>query len=276
MGQLSGVSESYVDDVHFWPDWSLAASPKGNEGIGMNLDLTGKVAVITGGGSGIGAACARELAQMGAQIALADLRPPVDHRGVVDPLLVTMDVTKGEQVADMVDQVVAQFGALDIAVNCAGVGMPVKAPVADTDFSEWRRLLSVNLDGAFLCMRSELAVMSAGGSIVNVASVMGLVGTAGASPYVSSKHGLIGLTKTAALDYAATGVRVNAVAPGFIDTPLLRDPDDEARRMLSAAHPLGRLGTAAEVAAAVCFLASPAASFITGSVISVDGGYVAR
>lgn len=242
----------------------------------MNLDLSGKVALITGGGSGIGAACAHELAQLGARIALADLRPPADHVGVVNQLLVAVDVTESEQVADMVDKVTNHFGALDIAINCAGVGMPVKSPVAETAISEWRRLLSVNLDGVFLCMRSELAAMSTGASIVNVASVMGLVGTAGASPYVSSKHGLIGLTKTAALDYAAAGVRVNAVAPGFIDTPLLRDPDDVARRTLSAAHPLGRLGTAAEVAAAVCFLASPAASFITGSVLSVDGGYLAR
>lgn len=256
--------------------WLSAVFPKGTAGMTLNLDLTGKVALITGGGSGIGAACAGELAQMGARIVLADLRLSADHPGVVDPLLVTVDVTESEQVTGMVDQVMSRFGALDIAVNCAGVGMPVKAPVADTDFAEWRRLLSVNLDGAFLCMRSELAVMSAGASIVNVASVMGLVGTTGASPYVSSKHGLIGLTKTAALDYAAAGVRVNAVAPGFIDTPLLRSPDDDGRRKLSAAHPLGRLGTAAEVAAAVCFLASPAASFITGSVISVDGGYVAR
>ena len=244
--------------------------------MAMNFDLTDKVALVTGGGSGIGAACAGELAHWGARIVLADLHPPVDNPVGVDPFLVTVDVTDSEQVDDMVTQITSRFGALDIAINCAGVGMPVKAPVADTDIAEWRRLLAVNLDGVFYCMRSERAVMSAGASIVNVASVMGLVGTPGASPYVSSKHGLIGLTKTAALDYAAAGVRVNAVAPGFIDTPLLRGPDEESRRALSAAHPLGRLGTAAEVAAAVCFLASPAASFITGSVLPVDGGYVAR
>lgn len=240
----------------------------------MDLDLTEKVALVTGAGSGIGAACARQLSEMGARVVLADIAPIVAVPCLGSAL--TVDVTDGDQVRGMVDKVLEHFGALDIAVNCAGVGMPVKAATAETDFAEWRRLLSINLDGAFLCMRAELAAMSGGGSIVNIASVMGLVGTPGAGPYVSSKHGLIGLTKSAALEYAADGVRVNAVAPGFIDTPLLREPDDKARQSLSAAHPLGRLGTAEEVAAAAVFLASPAASFITGSVLPVDGGYLAR
>lgn len=242
----------------------------------MDLDLAGRVALITGGGSGIGAACARELAGMGAKIALADIRQTCIPPGIEEAMAITVDVTDDDQVQDMVDQVIERFGALDIAVNCAGVGMPVKAPTADTAVSEWRRIVSINLDGAFLCMRSELAVMGNGGSIVNVASIMGLVGTAGGGPYASSKHGLIGLTKTAALEYAPSGVRVNAVAPGFIDTPLLREPDAETIKLLSEAHPLGRIGTAEEVAAAVAFLASPAASFITGSVIPVDGGYLAQ
>lgn len=246
----------------------------------MDLDLTGKIALVTGGGAGIGAECARELSALGARVAVTDVSPDAAKTVAADlddALSITADVIDADEVREMVDTVVRHYGRLHIAVNNAGVGMPVKALTGDTDAAEWQRVLTTNLDGTFLCMRAEIPAMpAAGGAVVNVASVMGLVATPGAGPYVASKHALVGLTRTAALEYATSNVRVNAVAPGFIDTPLLRDPDTGTREELAMAHPLGRLGTATEVAAVATFLVSPAASFVTGSVVAADGGYLAR
>lgn len=246
----------------------------------VNIDLEGKVALVTGGGSGIGAACVRQLVALGAQVVVADIS--LDNALSVSDKLgdqasaVQADVSRPEDAERMVEAAVSRFGALDIAVNNAGVGVPVKAAVGDTGFDEWRRVLDVNLDGAFFCMRAQLPRMSAGGSVVNLASVMGAVAAEGSSSYVASKHALVGLTKSAALDYAAAGIRVNAVGAGFVDTPLLAGRNPEWLATIAAAHPLGRLAQPDEIASVVAFLASPAASFITGAYVPVDGGYLAK
>lgn len=246
----------------------------------MDLDLTDRVALVTGGGSGIGAACVREFSELGASVVVVDRVTATAEEvaaTVEGPALaVTADVTDPEAVERMVRAAVDRFGRLDIAVNNAGVGQRVKAPAADMRWEHWRDVVSVNLEGVFLCLRAELAAMApTGGSIVNLGSVMGAVGTPAAAPYVTAKHGLVGLTKSAALDYAAHGIRINTVAPGFIDTPLLA-VDEATRARIEAAHPVGRLGRAEEVAAVVAFVASPAASFMTGAYVPVDGGYLAQ
>lgn len=249
----------------------------------MDLDLTDRVALVTGAGSGIGAACARELAGLGAAVVVADRFGETAEKVADDigseygtpTLAVTADVTDVAAVDAVVRATVDRFGRLDVAVNNAGVGQRVKTPMADADPESWREVVGVNLDGVFLCLRAELGVIADGGSVVNVGSVMGTVSSPGAAAYVASKHGVDGLTKVAALDYAHRRVRVNTVAAGFIDTPLL-GYDERTRSTVAAAHALGRLGTAEEVAAVVAFVASPAASFVTGTSITVDGGYLAR
>jgi len=172
---------------------------------------------------------------------------------------------------------VREFGGLHIAVNNAGIGGD-QAPTGEQTPAGWRKVLSVNLDGVFYCMRHELAAMkrSGGGSIINMASILGAVGFANSSGYVAAKHGVLGLTQTAAIEYAAEGIRVNSVGPGFIQTPLLSALPQEAMAGIAALHPMNRLGTPEEVAELVLFLASPASSFITGGYYPVDGGYLAR
>jgi NAD(P)-dependent dehydrogenase (short-subunit alcohol dehydrogenase family) len=188
-----------------------------------------------------------------------------------------VDVSDDAAVEVVINQVVADLGGLHIAVNNAGIGGDI-APTGEQTPPGWRKVLSVNLDGVFYCMRHEIAAMrkSGGGSIVNMASILGAVGFAGSSPYVAAKHGVVGLTQAAAIEYAAEGIRINAVGPGFIKTPLLEVLPTEALAGIAAMHPMNRLGTADEVAALVLFLSSPDASFITGSYYPVDGGYLAK
>lgn len=187
------------------------------------------------------------------------------------------DVSSEDSCRQMVEATAAAFGRCDFAVNNAGTGTIDKSPVADIPAEEWRRLMSINLDGVFYCLKAEIAVMaSRGGSIVNMASIMGSVATLGAGAYVASKHGVVGLTKAAALDYAESGIRVNAVGPGYIETPMLAGRSPEQINELGSRHPLGRLGRPEEIAQVVTFLVSPESSFVTGAYYSADGGYTAR
>lgn len=247
----------------------------------MSKDLEGKVAVVTGGGSGIGAACVRLFVERGAKVVVADLKQEAAERVAGElgdsAVAVATDVSDAASCEAMVKVATDTFGRLDVAVNNAGIA-GAQADVGEYPVDSWRQVLGVHLDGAFYCMRAELPAMlrAGGGSIVNMASILGSVGWPQAAAYVSAKHGIVGLTRAAAIEYAARGIRVNAVGPGFIDTPLLAALDDEARAGLTALHPLGRLGRSEEVAELVAFLASDRSSNTTGAYYTTDGGYTAR
>ena len=251
----------------------------------MTKDFQGKTAIVTGAGSGIGAAITHELAERGASVIAADL-----DLGAAEAVVATIhaaggnayafaaDVSNPTAVENMVTFAVESTGSLHLAVNNAGIGGP-NALTADYPLDGWREVIDVNLNGVFYGMRYEIAAMlkSGGGAIVNIASILGSVGWANACAYVAAKHAVVGLTKTAAVEYATQGVRVNAIGPAFIDTPLLaKNLDAETLGQLASLHPANRLGTPQEVSALTCFLLSERASFITGSYHLVDGGYTAR
>jgi NAD(P)-dependent dehydrogenase (short-subunit alcohol dehydrogenase family) len=195
-----------------------------------------------------------------------------------DAIFTRTDVSRPDAVEAMVAAAIESFGRLDIAVNNAGIGGEA-APVGDYTIEGWNRVININLNGVFYCMRYEIPRMleTGGGVIVNMASILGTVGFAMSSAYVAAKHGVLGLTKTAALEYAKQGIRVNSVGPGFIMTPLISSAMDEATQaMISGMHPLGRMGEAQEVADLVIFLCSDQASFMTGGYYLVDGGFTAQ
>jgi len=250
----------------------------------MTRDFAGKVAFVTGGASGIGEAVALQLADRGAKVVIADLKLDA-AQSVADAIkgkggeaaAVAVDVAKIDQVEKAVQFVLDTFGKLDVAVNNAGIG-GAAAPLGDYSFEDWHKVIDVNLNSVFYSMKYEIGAMlkSGGGAIVNMASILGSVTFPNAPAYVTAKHGVVGMTKSAAVDYAKKGIRVTAVGPGFIDTPLLANLPKEAHDGLKALHPIGRLGTSDEVAALTLFLLSDAASNITGSYHLVDGGFVAQ
>jgi len=248
--------------------------------------LNNKVVLVTGAASGIGRAIALMAVREGARLVLSDISAEAGLETTAlaqaqggEALFVATDVGSADECQALVSQAMAHFGRLDVAINNAGIG-GVAAPLAEYPLDAWAQVINTNLNGVFYGMRAQIAAMllNGGGSIVNVASILGAVGFATASAYTAAKHGVVGLTQTAALEYAAQGVRVNAVGPGFIHTPMISGLEDDAavNAMLVAAHPMGRLGRAEEVAELVVWLASERASFVTGSYYPVDGGYLAR
>jgi len=250
--------------------------------------MEGKVAIVTGGSTGIGRATALAFAKEGARVVVANARNVEGGKQVAqairdgggEAIFVRTDVSKAEEVAALVAETVDTYGRLDYACNNAGVGGRLTS-ILDFSEEEWNEIIDVNLKGVWLCMKYEIPQMleHGGGAIVNVASAGGLVGLVGTPIYTASKHGVVGITKVAALEFAQAGIRVNAVCPGVIRTQMVdmaisADPNVEA--MMVSLHPMGRLGTPEEVAGAVVWLCSDAASFVTGHAMLVDGGAVAR
>ena len=247
------------------------------------LDFSGKVALVTGAASGMGLATAQAFAEAGAAVALADFKEDavkVAAQKLVaaghKALAVRCDVSDDAQVAAMVDRTVAEFGRLDAAFNNAGV-MARIAPTAESTREDWDRVIGINLRGVWSCMRHELRQMERQGSgaIVNNASVGALTGNPGIASYIASKHGVVGLTRTAALEYVKRGIRVNAVNPGLIDTQVARDVvsgDEQAYAEIAKHVPIGRAGGPEEIASVVLWLCSPGASYVVGHALTVDGG----
>jgi NAD(P)-dependent dehydrogenase (short-subunit alcohol dehydrogenase family) len=249
-----------------------------------NGNFIDKVAFVTGAASGIGRETALAFAREGAKVVAADISEQGNQETVHliedqggQAIAVKCDVTRSEDVKAALDKTVEAFGRLDFAFNNAGIEPRNPAPTADYEEEEWNRIIDINLRGVFLCMKHEIPLIlkQGGGAIVNTSSGAGIIGIKGSPAYTAAKHGVIGLTKAAALDYAAQNIRVNAVCPGYIDTPMMgrfTGGTDEGRSQVIAEEPIGRMGKPEEIAAAVVWLCSDAAAFMVGHAMVIDGG----
>ncbi|GIV88056.1 MAG: short chain dehydrogenase [Chloroflexus sp.] len=252
----------------------------------MELPFIGKVALVTGAASGIGRASALAFAREGAKVVVADVNVAGGEETVAlcraantDAIFVRCDVSQSNEVEQLIAQAVDTFGRIDFAHNNAGIE-GVQATLVDYPEEVWDRVIDINLKGVWLCMKYEIRQMlqQGGGAIVNTSSVAGLSGSRGVSAYVASKHGIVGITKAAALEYARSGIRVNAICPGTIHTAMIdrfTQGDPEVLAQFAEGEPIGRLGSPEEVANAVVWLCSEKASFITGATLPVDGGRLA-
>jgi NAD(P)-dependent dehydrogenase (short-subunit alcohol dehydrogenase family) len=247
------------------------------------MRLEGKVAVITGGASGIGEYTARAMVEEGAKVVVSDMNDDLGNTLVEDlntngqnAVYVHADVTSEADAEKMINTAVTEFGKIDILFNNAGIG--ALGASEDLPLDEWRKVISVNLDGVFLTAKHAIKAMqkNGGGNIVNNASILGHVGQAQTAAYTAAKGGVVNMTRALAVEYAQQNIRVNAVCPGYIETPLLSQLDEDMKNHLVSLHPIGRLGRPEEVAKAVVFLASDDASFVTGANLLVDGGYTAQ
>jgi NAD(P)-dependent dehydrogenase (short-subunit alcohol dehydrogenase family) len=243
--------------------------------------MMGKTALVTGAASGIGRATALAFAHEGANVVVGDINENGGKETVhlvqqagVKGLFVRCDVSKGEEVKDMVGRTVKEFGRLDFACNDAGIHQPLPEPLTDVDEDMWDKIIAVNLKGVMLCMKHEVPPMlkQRGGVIVNIASLGGLLAEPGSYAYTASKHGVMGLTKVAAFQYARDGIRISAVCPAVIETPMVAMAPEEVKEYLKSLHPIGRFGRPEEVAAAVMWLCSDLSAFVTGTGVVLDGG----
>lgn len=250
----------------------------------MEKAFKDQVVIVTGAGSGIGEATALLYAQQGAKVIVSDINEKGGNATVEkiqkdkgEAFFIKADVSKPADAENLVNETLKKYGKLDVAVNNAGIGGEANA-IADMSIAGWDKIISINLSSLFYCMKYQIPAMlkNKKGAIINMASILGQVGFAGSAGYVAAKHGVVGLTQNAALEYSAQGLRINSVGPGFIDTPLLASQDAKVKEGLVSMHPIGRLGKAEEVAELVVWLSSDKASFITGSYYPIDGAYLAK